>query len=113
MLELPFPSASLSPNARVHWATRSRAAKKHREWARLATQAMGIKALTNRLDVVITAYPPSRRRMDDDNLIGRCKAYRDGIADALGVDDSRFQTRLQWGEPVKGGKVVFTLMEAM
>lgn len=32
-------------------------------------------------------YPDLRRR-DDDNASASCKAFRDGIADALGVDDN-------------------------
>ena len=32
-----------------------------------------------------------RRRRDDDNLAASCKAYRDGIADALGIDDFRLR----------------------
>ncbi len=37
-------------------------------------------------------YPPDRRKRDDDNLIRCMKPYRDGIADALGVDDHCFRT---------------------
>lgn len=29
-----------------------------------------------------------RRRRDDDNAVAACKSYRDGIADALRIDDS-------------------------
>jgi hypothetical protein len=54
----------------------------------------------------ITAYPPDRHARDDDNLAASCKAYRDGIAQALGCDDSLFdQQPIQWGEPVKGGRI--------
>jgi crossover junction endodeoxyribonuclease RusA len=63
----------------------------------------------DRLAFVITAYPPTKRRMDDDNLIACLKAHRDGIAKALGIDDNRFDQRLQWGEPVKGGKIVVAI----
>ena len=40
------------------------------------------------------------------------KNYLDGVCDALGIDDSRIKrTVLEWGEVVKGGKVVLTLEE--
>jgi len=32
-------------------------------------------------------YFPDRRHRDDDNAAASCKAYRDGIADALRIDD--------------------------
>ena len=59
-----------------------------------------------RLPLVITAYPPTIRHADDDNVTSACKASRDGIARALGIDDKYFDQRLQWGEAVKGGKIV-------
>ncbi len=39
----------------------------------------------------IDFFPPNRARRDDDNAIAAFKAGRDGIADALKVDDARFQ----------------------
>ncbi len=112
MIELVFPSATLSPNGRAHWGLRARAAKRHRQWAARATQAaLGTRYRHRggRVGLLLTAYPPSARRMDQDNMIARLKSSIDGIADALGVDDSLFDVRFQWGEPVKGGKVVVSL----
>lgn len=40
------------------------------------------------LQIRVTFYPSTNRRRDEDNVIGAFKAYRDGIADALGVDDA-------------------------
>ena len=42
--------------------------------------------------------PPSRRRIDLDNCIASCKAYFDGIADALGVDDSTFRLQARMSD---------------
>ncbi len=58
---------------------------------------------------MITAYPPDNRVRDDDNLIAMLKGPRDGIAQALGIDDKAFDQRLQWGEPVKRGRIIVTL----
>jgi crossover junction endodeoxyribonuclease RusA len=88
---LPWPPRELSPNARVHWARRAKAARAYREacyW--LCKQAGIVAPKDGRIALDVRFYPPSRRRRDDDNAIGSFKAGRDGIADALGVDDSRF-----------------------
>lgn len=93
-LILPFPSPDLSQNGRVHWARKAAATKSAREEARILALSAGWNAShglpDGRLHLWWDYYTPSRRRYDDDNLLGRCKAYRDGIADALGIDDSRF-----------------------
>ncbi len=44
-----------------------------------------IKAVYKPFRVKITRQGP--RRLDDDNLAGSCKHIRDGVADALGVND--------------------------
>ena len=38
----------------------------------------------------LTFYKPNRRSMDHDNLLARMKAGLDGVADALKIDDRRF-----------------------
>lgn len=40
--------------------------------------------------VTATFAPPTRGRYDDDNLMARCKAYFDGLSDAIGLDDQYF-----------------------
>ena len=54
--------------------------------------------------------PPDRRHRDDDNIIAAFKAGRDGLADALGVDDKRFRIH-SWvkSDPVRGGMVKIRL----
>lgn len=101
MIELPYPAAALSPNSRAHWRTIASAKKSHREWARLATLAW--RGTDHRpidaeqIDVLITVYPPKAWRTGDrDNFLSRCKAYLDGIADGLGVNDRVFDCRVQF-----------------
>lgn len=91
-LELPWPDKALSPNARVHWAQKAKAAKQYRNWAYLACRNAGIKAdkAQGKIHLFIDFYPPDKRPRDDDNLIASFKSARDGIADALGVDDKHF-----------------------
>ena len=44
------------------------------------------------IDIHLKWHPPCRQRRDLTNLESSMKAYLDGIADALGVDDRRFRT---------------------
>jgi crossover junction endodeoxyribonuclease RusA len=89
---LPWPPKELSPNARSHWATKSKAAKAYRHACWTLAKAAGIIApeTPGRLHLWIDFYPPDRRHRDDDNMIAAFKSGRDGLADALGVNDRRF-----------------------
>lgn len=44
-----------------------------------------------------------------DNCIAAMKAGLDGLADVLGVDDSRWELAATMGEPRKGGAVAVTV----
>lgn len=111
-IDLPWPDKVLSPNARVHWAVKARATKNHREWAHWASRPFGPILDDGDLYVTIIAYPPTRAAFDDDNFKTRCKAFTDGIADGLGVNDSRFRLQpLQRGAVVKHGNVRFEIQQ--
>lgn len=114
MIELPFPPASLSGHADGNRWAKSAVTAKHREWARLATLAANIHSpdVTGDIRVIVAFYPPNRRG-DRVNFPNRMKPYFDGIADALKVNDSRFLPSYLFGEPVKGGKVVVEIGEAV
>jgi hypothetical protein len=43
--------------------------------------------------------------MDDDNLLSRFKAGRDGIAEYLGIDDKIFISHPMIKEKISGGQV--------
>lgn len=107
---LPWPAAALSPNARGHWSKRSRAAKSYRMQCFLFAKKAGLVAPGGRILLALEFLPPSRRRRDDDNLLAAFKAGRDGLADALGIDDSLFVTQVQLSDQVHpGGAVRVTL----
>ena len=87
-LWLPWPHKDLSPNGRVHWARKAKATKAARYLAGVLTMGAGWQSVAlpdGRLHLWIDFYPPTKRLPDDDNMLSRCKAYRDGIADALGI----------------------------
>jgi len=109
---LPWPDKLLSPNARAHHFARSRAAgiARRQAWG-LTLEAAGSSPswAKNGARLSWQFCPPSHRRYDTDNLIAQHKAAQDGIADALGVDDSRFVSTYSIGEPIKGGAVIVTV----
>jgi crossover junction endodeoxyribonuclease RusA len=107
---LGWPSRALSPNARSHWATLARAKKAARREGYIAARSAGVLAGVSSVCIQVTFIPPDARRRDLDNLIASMKSANDGIADAIGIDDSRWI----WAAPViakpeKPGRVVVTL----
>ena len=110
IVTVSWPHKHLSPNARVHWAIKARAAAKARLNAYYLAQAVGARALGwDGAAVRLTFCPPDRRLRDLDGVLSSCKAACDGIADATGVDDSRWSLALAWGPVVRGGAVIVDL----
>lgn len=90
IITLPLPSPLLSPNGpHRHWAPKAKARNAARQLAHLTT----LSALQGQPPPTFTRYAltffhPVIRTRDDDNALASTKAYRDGIAKALRVDDS-------------------------
>lgn len=100
---LPWPPKELSPNARMHWARRAKAAKYYRELCCLKTKNAGFKVPEEgKIRLMITFYPPDRRHRDADNQVAMIKAGLDGFADALGVNDRRFLPTFRFTDEVSG-----------
>ena len=113
---LPWPSRVLSPNARVHWATKAKAVKKARRDGYNAALVAGYTKMTfdqheGRLQLFIDFYCPTRRFIDADNALAMCKAALDGISDCLAVNDRRFVHHLTVREDTFiGGKVEIQIL---
>jgi len=106
MIELPWPDKALSPNGRCHWATKARATKTAKAMASALTRIECNKRLPwPRVGLEWTFHPKTANPVDKDNCIASCKAYQDGIAIAIGIDDQFFDASYEIGEPVKGGLV--------
>jgi crossover junction endodeoxyribonuclease RusA len=91
-LVLPWPYKALSPNARLHWRVTAPFKKMYRDACYVLTKQSGIKVdWDGDVHVWIDFYPPDRRHRDDDNMIAAFKSGRDGVADALGINDKRFR----------------------
>lgn len=112
-IDLPWPAPELSPNSRVHWARKAPKVK-HARMAAFALLSASVPARERKLDwpkvgVRVEFFPPDRRHRDRDNIQASCKAYFDGISDAIGIDDRHFVPTYSLGDPVKGGLVRVTL----
>ena len=96
---LPWPPRALSPNVRVHWAQKAKAAKAYRNACGMVTLAAYQQAKKNGLRIdpdravrlEIEFIPPNRRAYDRDNLIAWIKSGLDGVADALSINDRMFR----------------------
>ena len=91
--ELPIRTWS-EANARVHWARRARRAREQRRVARMSLRAALAAHGQPSLPATITLTRLASRKLDSDNLASALKAVRDGVADALGIDDG--DERLAW-----------------
>ncbi len=73
-------------NAREHWSARARRAKRQRHDAFAHTRKDPFtRERASRYRITITRLGP--RKLDSDNLAASGKHVRDGIADAIGIDD--------------------------
>lgn len=92
-------------NLREHWAEKADRTKQHRTLAATCTASAILSAKWPRFlpeilagvdaaQCVVTLTRCAPRELDDDNLARAFKATRDGVADALGVDDR--DKRLVW-----------------
>ena len=94
-IRLPWPDTSLMANRKggKHWGSTHAAKVRARESAFFAAkEALGRNSLTpaGQMPVSITWVAPNKVRRDLDGLLSAEKPRLDGIAAALGIDDSQF-----------------------
>jgi crossover junction endodeoxyribonuclease RusA len=100
---LPWPPKELSPNARQHHMAHYRAKKSYRAVCFWQAKQQGVKTVNaEALHLTLTFYAPTRRAFDLDNALARIKSGLDGLADVLGVDDSRWALTIKKGDTVGG-----------
>lgn len=103
---LPWPPRELSPNSRMHWRAKAARAKAYRadcNW--LTRHAEPETPADGPIPVRITFCPRDKRKRDLDNMLASFKAGLDGVADALGIDDSRFEITICRGDVTKTAHV--------
>jgi hypothetical protein len=89
-------------NVREHWAPKARRAREQRAvmllLCRKRFREEGLVdrhgSLLGQRRLVVRIERLGKRRLDGDNLARACKAVRDGIADALRLDDG--DGRIEW-----------------
>ena len=95
---LGWPPSDLSPNKRLHWAKLAAAKKQYRKDCysvskeQLKKYKKETENIPERLVLEMTFIPPDKRSYDRDNLVARMKSTIVGLADALGINDKRFNT---------------------
>lgn len=111
IIRLPWPSSDLTPHAKGGWKKKARATKEARNqaWA-AAMEKPRVPCVPDA--VIFVEYWPKAYRGDVHNMHGRMKAYIDGIADAMGCDDSKFRVDFPpvWAGKTERGEVVFRVM---
>jgi crossover junction endodeoxyribonuclease RusA len=111
VVKLPFPSASLFPNRKngQHWGkTVAERTAQHEAGYLLTKQAKGDYTPPDGPIALSLLYlTPDKRKRDADNMLAASKALIDGMAYALGIDDSRFRPVLvDWQHGPKGGALI-------
>ena len=93
-LILPWPDSRLNPNRSkgTHWGGTSalRQSARTEAWALTKQAARGYVVPAGEIALTVIFVQPDKRRRDIDNLMASQKNANDGIADALGIDDQRF-----------------------
>lgn len=108
MIVVTLPIATVSEsNRRDHWTVRAKRSRDNRTVARVMFAKARFDA-TGKIylagsNAVVTLTRISPRMLDDDNLRPALKAVRDGIADALQIDDR--DPRVKWRYDQRKGPV--------
>ena len=101
-IELPWPDPKLNPNRSkgAHWSAGAALRKKARNDATWLTKGAMLQLMIEGaafpvwefepIALSITFEQPDKRHRDRDNLLAALKPSLDGVADAMGIDDSRF-----------------------
>jgi crossover junction endodeoxyribonuclease RusA len=108
---LPFPDRRLSPNARMNHFALHKVKQEARQVGYFAAQESGLRFQDVDLQAFIKINPPDNRARDDDNILASLKSYRDGIFEALGINDKvvRLSTHAM-GKVKRRGLVTIWLM---
>lgn len=115
-ITLPWPDSRLNPNRKngKAWMSVKTVKDAARDGAFVAARN-GVPQCF-KLDVdkdvplSIVFHAPDFRARDLDNLLAACKPALDGVARALGIDDSKFHPlTLSRGQKVAGGQIVVVL----
>jgi hypothetical protein len=112
MIALPYPDKALWPNGRAHWGKKAAEVKKHKRWAYDAMRAASFCVADSPIPVRIVCHPKAKGPAPDrDNIIAAAKAYLDGIADYLCVNDRHFAAPTVEIAPERSGQFIISIGE--
>jgi hypothetical protein len=116
LIRLPWPPSKTSANGpQKDVFGKAKAARNYKSECAKECLAQGVRRMDvgdRDIPVSITYHPPTRARVDWDNLANRAKQGWDAVAEAIGVDDGRWWPVLsEKGAPVKGGAILCHIKE--
>lgn len=112
VVNIPLRTYSLA-NQREHWTVRHRRAKRERTKAWVHCRQAGVWPSKRPAQIVVTLTRHAPCKLDSDNVCGALKSTRDGVADALGIDDG--SELVEWRyeqEKAKGYSVTIRIERA-
>jgi Holliday junction resolvase RusA-like endonuclease len=113
---LPWPESALSPNSRDRWQ-KIAAVKTARSIGKCEVMRNYLLQDCHffpelRLKISFIFHPPDHKYRDLDNMVSMCKAYADGIFEAIQNNDKQIDTiEARKKDVVKGGLVTITISE--
>lgn len=110
-ITVPYPPKELNPNKKLHWAAKMGYIKMYRGTCKAIAGESSHAVPDGDLVLDLEFFPPDNRHRDDDNMIASFKSGRDGIAEALEIDDVKFQLRVRVRDKFPGGKVIVKIYE--
>lgn len=112
MIVLSYPAKALWPSARPHWAEKARQFKSAKLAAAWAAKAANIRLGDSPFPIHIEVCPKATGPAPDrDNVVSAAKAYIDGIASALGVNDRHFAAPTVSISDKRTGQFIITIGE--
>lgn len=108
-VSLSWPDPALWPNGRAHRMELHRRRQAQRSEGYYAAHEAGLRGVRAR-GLRLTFHAADRRKRDLDNMLAAMKAALDGIADAMGQDDSEWTVEVQRGPVSKPGRVVVEVL---
>ena len=105
--DFPWFPQELSPNARANRYAKNETFQWYKQQCFYMAQGATPNASSiHKYAIEVMFYPPCGRKRDLDNCYAAIKAGLDGLAMAIGVDDSQFRpVTLDFGEKEKGGRI--------
>jgi len=110
LLTIPWFPSALKPNSSTHWRAKLKPKEQYREACRLLALQNIPELPEGNIHLYVTFHAPNKRAFDLDNALAAAKNGIDGVCLAWGINDKRFRPiTIDFGEPVKNGKITLTL----